>query len=76
MRTPADVPDDVDPLKVVYPAPDGFENVQITLSFIQAIGLYKIALAMNHPEDNWTGDEDIEALSAQLVVHLSGIVGP
>jgi hypothetical protein len=58
------------------------DTVTIKLDFEEAIGMYKLALAINHPDDDWGSpevlqhDEDVGPLSAALVVHLSGVVGP
>jgi hypothetical protein len=58
------------------------DGVTVELDFTEAIGLYKMALAYNHPDDRWAQprslgrDEDVGPLSASLQVSLSGIVGP
>lgn len=45
-------------------------TVTLTMSFIDAIGVYKMALGFG---DN---DEDVLRVRAALTVQLSGIVGP
>jgi hypothetical protein len=58
------------------------DTVTITLEFTEAIGLYKIMLALEHPSDTWADpralidDEDVAPLSAALLVQLSAVVGP
>jgi hypothetical protein len=58
------------------------DTVTIELEFIEVIGLYKLALAVNHPGDAWAqpaqlqSDEDVGPLSAALQVQLAAVVGP
>lgn len=51
-------------------------TVRIEFDFEEAIGLYKMALGMNHPTDGWEHDEDVQQVSAALLVRLREVVGP
>jgi hypothetical protein len=64
-------------MKIEYPAPGTHDDVAITLTFLEAIGLYKLVLSEDDPRGRWpSDDEDIQPVSAALQVQLAGIVGP